>query len=584
MPDSGGFDYDVVIIGGGPAGSTTGAMIQRYNPDLKVLILEKEKFPRDHVGESQLPPIGRILKELDVWDDIEAAQFPIKIGASYTWGKTVDPWEFEFLPLEEVPNEDGRPEPYDGWRIKTALQVDRAIYDDILLKHAEKLGCEVRQETRIANIAHEDDEIQYVETEDGQKITARWFVDASGNVAIIRRALGVKVDAPTKLRNVAFWNYWQGAQLNQDLFGHGVTRVQVRSVPFGWLWYIPLSKTRTSVGLVCPADYYKTSGKKPQELYDEAIALEPQISTLLETGEPEKELEGTTDWSFLADRTYGKNWFLCGETLGFADPILAAGLTLTHACGRHLAYTLLEMDKGEIDEQWLKEQYNELQRKRVVQHMRFAEYWYSANGCFSDIQAFCSEIARDAGLKLSPTAAFRWLSHGGLDDEVGQAIIGGFDVAGLKQVQWRFSDANEEVEYLINGKNTFKLNLKGANRIKIPVLKDGRIHQADGYERQGKVIARTGAYELILNALEQSSDIEKIMEHLKASLYGAVGVDSGYALQQSMQALEVLVSDYWVFATVNKKKATLNMRTPKEGQYIYSTALGAPEKKGAGAA
>ncbi len=576
MNASDAHDYDVLIIGGGPAGSTTGAMLLKYNPDLKVLILERENFPRDHVGESQLPPIGRILNEMGAWEKVEAAKFPIKIGASYTWGQTVDPWEFEFLPLSEVPQENGRPEAYEGWRIKTALQVDRAIYDEILLDHAESLGCEVRQGTKVRKIHHEDGRVTSIETEAGDNITARWYVDASGNVAILRRALGVKVDAPTKLRNVSFWNYWQGAKLNDDLFGHGVTRVQVRSVPFGWLWYIPLSNDRTSVGLVCPADYYKESGKRPQELYDEAISLEPQISQLLETATAEKEIEGTTDWSFLSENAYGENWFLCGETMGFADPVLAAGLTLTHACARHCAYTLLEIFRGELDEAWLKEEYQTLQTKKVIQHMRFAEYWYSANGCFSDLQAFCSEIAKDAGLKLSPTEAFRWLSNGGLDDEIGQAIIGGFDVAGLKQVQWRFTDDKSEVEYLISGKNTFKLNVANAKKVKIPVLKDGRIEQADGYERQGKILARTGAYELIIDALESNSDIEGIMNHLKTRLYGAQGVDTKYALQQAMQALEVMVSDYWVFASTNKKKPVLNMRTPKEGQYIYTTSLGKP--------
>ena len=108
--------------------------------------------------------------------------------------------------------------------------------------------------------------------------------------------------------------------------------------------------------------------------------------------------------------------------------------------------------------------------------------------------------------------------------------------------------------------------------------------QADGYERQGKILARTGAYELIIEALEAHSDVEKIVQHLKTRLYGAASADGAFALQQAMQALEVMVSDYWVFASVNKKKPVLNMHTPKEGQYIYTTALGAPKSEGAGAA
>ena len=89
--------YDVAIVGGGPAGSTTAGFLRKYGQDCKVIVLEREKFPRDHVGESQLPPISRILDELGVWDKIEAANFPIKIGASYRWGKNPEIWDFEFI-------------------------------------------------------------------------------------------------------------------------------------------------------------------------------------------------------------------------------------------------------------------------------------------------------------------------------------------------------------------------------------------------------------------------------------------------------------------------------------------------------
>lgn len=87
-------DYDVVIVGGGPAGSTAGTPIEKYNPHLSVLIVEKEKFPRDRVGESQLPQISDVFQEMGCWDKVEAADFPIKIGATYRWGTDPHPWDF----------------------------------------------------------------------------------------------------------------------------------------------------------------------------------------------------------------------------------------------------------------------------------------------------------------------------------------------------------------------------------------------------------------------------------------------------------------------------------------------------------
>src|SRR5476651_239244 len=151
-------EFDVAIIGGGPAGSTVGSFLKKYNPSLKVVILEREKFPRDHVGESQLPVISAVLDEIGVWDKVEAANFPIKVGATYRWGRTTDLWDFEFLPDGKL-EPQARPAKFAGQRRQTAFQVDRAEYDKILLDHAESLGCIVRQETQVRSVLHEGDRV-----------------------------------------------------------------------------------------------------------------------------------------------------------------------------------------------------------------------------------------------------------------------------------------------------------------------------------------------------------------------------------------------------------------------------------------
>src|SRR5688572_6384807 len=95
--------HDVLILGGGPGGSTTAALIKKYRPELSVLVIERENFPRDHIGESQLPPVSGLLHEMGCWDKVERGGFPVKIGGTFTWGKTTDPWVFAFLPDEQVP-------------------------------------------------------------------------------------------------------------------------------------------------------------------------------------------------------------------------------------------------------------------------------------------------------------------------------------------------------------------------------------------------------------------------------------------------------------------------------------------------
>ncbi len=561
------YDYDVLIIGGGPAGSTLGSLLLKYAPDMRVLIVEKEKFPREHVGESQLPPISAVLQEMGCWDKVEAAGFPIKIGATYTWGSTTEPWDFEFLDLAAVKEDEERPATYSGWRKDTAFQVERSIYDEILLDHAQELGCEVREETRAETFETDGDRVVSTTLSDGQTVTAKHYVDASGAWATLRKVMGVEVSAPTLLRNVAFWNYWNNAEWAEEI-GVGATRVHIRSLPYGWIWFIPLAPTRTSIGVVVPASYYKDVKKTPAELYNEAVREEPFVSALIENATPDGEVQSTKDWSFAVDRTFGENWFLVGETAGFADPILAAGLTLTQTGAKELAYTILELERGELERDWLLTRYDELQRNRVRQHHRFAEYWYTANGYFDRIREHCTEIAEEAGLSLDPEEAFRWLSTGGFGDDVpGQVGIGGLDITGVKQIMQRFS--GKKATWTISGKNIFKLNLNGAQKEKIGQLHDGRITPAVCYTRGARKLPLLGIQGLLVDTLKKHSQADKLLDALRTRIaqdYPPMHVE--LIIKHAMQTLEVMANDHWVQCSTRKGKPTLNLDTPDEGQII----------------
>lgn len=227
-----------------PRGSTAGAILKKCNPSLKVLIVEKEKFPREHVGESQLPKISYILDEMGCWDKVEAADFPIKIGATYRWGHSNKLWDFEFYPAKAFKDEP-RPAKFEGQRRMTAFQVDRALYDKILLDHAASMGCEVREETLVREImrdAANPDRIDGLRLDSGEAIKARYYIDASGGIGLLRRAMGVEIDCPTALRNVAMWDYWTNTDWAVSI-GVGGTRVQVLSLGYGWMWFIPLGPT-----------------------------------------------------------------------------------------------------------------------------------------------------------------------------------------------------------------------------------------------------------------------------------------------------------------------------------------------------
>ena len=560
-------DFDVAIIGGGPGGSTTGTLLRKYDPTLRVLILEKETFPRDHIGESQLPPISDVLHEMGCWEKVEAADFPIKVGATFRWGSSPELWDFEFLPLKDFKDEP-RPARYEGQRRQTAFQVDRSVYDTILLRHAADLGCEVREATAVEHVVHDGDHVASLKLRSGEKVTARWYVDASGHVGILRRAMEVQVDVPTKLQNIAIWDYWDNAEWAVKI-GVGGTRIQVMSLPYGWIWFIPLGPTRTSLGLVCPAEFYKSCGKSAHDLYHESIQGESRIAALIAQATCTGRTRTTKDWSFVSERTFGENWFLVGEAAGFADPILSAGMTLTHTGARELAYTILAIDRGEHDRNWLARHYDHAQRQRVRQHIRFADFWYAANGQFTDLKEHCRTIAAESGLKLAPQSAWRWLAQGGFsNDVVGQAGIGGFDLAAMKQLSSIFTD--RDAPWMLNDVNVLKLNLQGAVEDTVPLYHNGSIQAAPAYMRGGHRLVHAGMFAILIDLLQQHKDIGRIYQGLQQSLQRRFSAQHArVALQHAVQCLEVMLNEGWVTGKLDKKKPRLELHSPTQGTLVH---------------
>lgn len=562
-------ELDVAIVGGGPGGSTCGGMVAKYAPELRVGIFEREAFPREHVGESQLPPIGAILNELGCWAQVEAAGFPIKIGATYRWGNSDNLWDFEFMPLR-LYREEPRPRSWNLQTSQLALQVDRADYDQILLNHAARLGCTVEESMQVRKIERDKDRVTGLVLADGRRVKACWYVDASGASAVLRRAMDIEIDSPTRLQNIAFWDYWYDTGPVSNAPGHA-TRVLVLSIGAGWIWYIPLGPSRASIGFVCPRGYFRDSGKSKEELYLWALEQEPLIGELTANARRTGTVRGTKDWSFVADRLVGENWFLVGEAAGFADPILAAGLTLTHTAAREAAYTIVALAQGKHDPDWLRKHYNDNQRTRVLQHIRFADFWYSANGNFTDLQNYTQEIARDAGLDLDPKKAFQWLGTGGFThDNLGQVGIGGLDLAGVLQTAQRMVGGHAEFEAARY--NRFYLNTRGARVINIPLYKDGGIQPVKTFVRGPRRLPLCGAFSAVYEAIKRGSDL---VGHILPTLQ-ALGVQSGARMEPQrvvyhlMQALELMVKDGWVRGERDPRLPSVDLSVPDEGESIHT--------------
>jgi len=558
-------NIDVAIIGGGPAGSTVGCLLKKYNPDLKVAIFEREIFPRDHIGESLLPPISPILIEMGCWDQVEAADFPIKIGATLRWGKNPELWDFEFFPAESF-KEEPRPAKYVGQRTLTSFQVDRAIYDEILLNRAAELGCEVRQNTKVSTVRREQDKVTGLVLESGEEVTARHYVDASGNSGILRKAMDVKCDYPSTLKNIAIWDYWQNAEWAVKI-GVGATRIQVRSLPYGWLWFIPLGPTRTSVGLVIPAEHFKKLGKKAEEVYANAIGEEEALAALLKNATSEGKLQTTRDWSFLAQRQAGENWLLVGESAGFADPILSAGVSMAQIGAQQAAYTILEIDRQATDAAWLKEQFSQRQIRRIKTHISFGDYWYSANAQFKELKEFTAELAKSNGLDLSPDKAWQWLAQGGFIDEDLTVGAGGFNLLSIRSSTDFLTDLATDSP--LEEKNVLTLDLSGATWQEGAIYSDGRVVKAPRYVRDGKVLPLWGHFGVMVRLFQQESRLPQIIE-MMAHMARANASDptSMTFLAMMPEAMEGMIRDGWLRATYDPKLPLAQLKQAGTGFHL----------------
>lgn len=547
-------DVDVAIIGGGPAGSTVGTFLRKYGDDLNVLILEREVFPRDHVGESQLPEISKVLDEMGVWDKVEAANFPIKIGATYKWGRTKELWDFDFMPVPFIKDEP-RPAKFVGQRRHLAFQVDRSIYDEILLDHAAEMGCDVREGVRVLKVLTDGDRVEGLELSTGETVRARYYLDCSGHAGILRRTLGVATNSPTNLQNIAIWEYWQNADWAEEI-GVGGTRIQIMSVGYGWIWFIPLGPERTSIGLVVPAEYYKQCGERPEALYRRALSEESRVKGFMTNAVTEGRTYTTKDWSFLSERQSGENWFLAGEACGFADPILSAGLTITHLGARELAFTILESDRG-ADKGWLREVYDRRQTSRVTNHIRFADYWYTANEQFKDLQEHTRKIAAANGLDLAPDKAWAWIAQGGFIDEELTAGVGGFALTLVRELGHYMGDLPDSSPVHTN--TVFEFVSDGAEEKIGAAYELGRVLQRRVLRRGMKFLPHAFPYDFWIETLQRHTKTPEIKETLKTRLLEISNEqERGNTYHAYMAALEAMIVDGWVAASLDPSLPLFN--------------------------
>ena len=307
--------YDVVVVGGGPGGSTAGAFLAKAGH--RVLLFERETFPRFHVGESLLPATLPIMDRLGVHATVAERGFQVKYGATFHDQESGLEHTFYFL----------RDKPWPSY----SYQVPRADFDALLLEHAMKLGVDVGQPATVEAVAFDADGVTVTVESHGQRtsVRARFLVDASGRAGLLAQKVGARERVPN-LGKVALFAHFRGAW-RAPAPDEGNIRIYV--FESGWFWWIPLAGDRTSVGCVMHAKTVRDWGGTQEALYAEMIRRCRRVAEGLRGAQQVTPLHAEANFSYRNRPVVGDRFLAVGDAVAFVDPIFSGGVHIAMQSG-----------------------------------------------------------------------------------------------------------------------------------------------------------------------------------------------------------------------------------------------------------
>jgi geranylgeranyl reductase family protein len=310
-------NFDVIVMGGGPAGSTIASILSREGRS--VVLFEKEEFPRHHIGESLMTDTYFTFQRMGLLEKLKASPFVRKYSVQFanTAGKESRPLYF----FEAMHHESA-----------VTWQVTRAVFDKMLIEHAAEQGAVVHQGTAVKQVLFEEDRAVGVEVQmkDGERQTfhSKVVVDATGQSAMLSNKFRWRVRDP-KLKKAVLYSYFKGALREPDLNGGATLVLRTQPGSGGWFWYIPLEEDITSVGIVADPGYLlKNRGQDLAKIFNEEIDRCESVKRRVEVGTRVDKIYSILDYSYRSKRNSGDGFIIIGDAYGFLDPIYSSGVLL----------------------------------------------------------------------------------------------------------------------------------------------------------------------------------------------------------------------------------------------------------------